>query len=221
MTVADLERAAETRWLAAWLAGPTRTRWTSLPIQVGDAAPDLELFDSTGARRRLSETWVDRPALLVFLRHFGCSCLRERWETLAEEIAAFQEAGANVAMVTQAEPERAAAVSERRGYPLPVWCDPERRAYEAYGLLEGTPAQVVHDFPWKPGDPAGAHAMGLDVRRGTERGFVDSPWQLPGEFVVGRDGRIVHAHRAQFCEDFPARGVLLGAIAAAQPEGSR
>ena len=216
MTAAtDLEQAAEDRWLAAWLTGPTRTRWSSLPVQVGDAAPNLVLLDSSGAERHLAEAWAERPALLIFLRHFGCSCLRERWETLAEEIAAFHEAGAEVAFVTQAEPERAAAVATRRGYPLPVWCDPERRAYEAYGLLEGTPPQVLHDFAWTPGDQASADTLFLGPRRGTERAVVDSPWQLPGEFVVGRNGRIVHAHRAQFCEDFPPKTVLLGAIAAA------
>ena len=217
MTLAeDQSAAAEARWRADFLHGPTRTRWTALPPQAGDAAPDLELLDSAGTRRHLSDSWADRPALVLFLRHFGCSCLRERWDGREDEIAALQDAGANVVFVTQAEPERAAEVATRRGYPLPLWCDPERRAYEAYGLLEGTPAQILHDFPWTPGDEATADTTFLDPRRGTERAVVDSPWQLPGEFVVSRAGRIVLAHRYNYCEDFPARGVLLGAIAAAR-----
>jgi peroxiredoxin len=215
-TVDDQERAAEDEWLAAWLAGPQRTRWTSLPVQPGDPAPDLELADSTGARRRLSEAWASGPALLVFLRHFGCSCLRERWETLSEELGAFLDAGATIQLIGQGEPERTAAIAARRGYPTPVWCDPERAAYEAYGLLEGTPPQLLHDFAWHPGDAALAEGVGRTARRGTERALVDDPWQLPGEFVVARGGRIVLAHRYQYCEGFPARGVLLGAIAAAK-----
>ncbi len=215
-SVKDQESAAEAEWLAGWLAGPTRTRWTSLPVQVGDAAPDLDLADTTGARRRLSEAWGSGPALLVFLRHFGCSCLRERWESLAPELEAFRQAGASVHFVCQGEPERTAAVAERRGYPTPVWCDPDRAAYEAFGLLEGTPPQLLHDFPWHPGDEALAEEVGRTARRGTERALVDNPWQLPGEFVVARDGRIVLAHRYQYCEDSPAKGVLLGAIGAAK-----
>ena len=214
--IQDQEAAAETEWLSGWLAGPLRTRWTSLPVQVGDPAPDLELFDSTGARRRLSEAWTPGPALLVFLRHFGCSCLRDRLDGLSTEIAAYRAAGATVHLVGQGEPERTAAVTSRRGYPVPVWCDPDRRAYEAYGLLEATPPQVLHDFAWHPGDEALAEAMGRSARRGTERMLVDSPWQLPGEFVIGADGRIVLGHRAQYCEDLPAKGVLLGAIASAR-----
>ncbi|KRT63704.1 MAG: hypothetical protein XU10_C0008G0067 [Chloroflexi bacterium CSP1-4] len=215
-TVEDQERAAEGEWLAGWLVGPKRTRWTNLPVQVGDPAPDPELADTTGARRRLSEAWASGPALLVFLRHFGCSCLRERWEALAPELEAFREAGASVHFVCQGESERTAAVAERRGYPTPVWCDPDRAAYEAFGLLEGTPPQLLHDFAWHPGDEALAEEVGRSARRGTERALVDNPWQLPGEFVVARGGRIVLAHRYQYCEDFPAKGVLLGAIAAAK-----
>lgn len=211
----QLEREAEQRWLAGWLTGPTNTRHEDLPPQPGDMAPDLELRDTTGATRQLSEFWAQAPALVLFMRHFGCSCLAERWDSLREDLPALEAAGAQVVAICQAEPERSRSVATRRGYPFTLLSDPARDAYAAFGVLEGTVPQILHDFPWKSGDPAGAQAMGLDARRGTERAFVDSPWQLPGEFVVGRDGRIVHAHRAQFCEDFPPRAVLLGAIAQA------
>ena len=210
-----LQDAAERRWVAGWLEGPTWTRYDALPVQPGDAAPDLELPDTSGSKRHLSEYWSAGTAVLIFLRHFGCSCLAERWETLQADLPALAGAGATVVAVCQAEPERALAVATRRGYPFQLVCDPERRAYRAYGLLEGQPAQIVHDFDWKPGDLETAQTMFLGPRRGTERAVVDSPWQLPGEFVVGRGGRIVLAHRYQYCEDFPPRTVMLGAIAAA------
>jgi hypothetical protein len=41
---------------------------------------------------------------------------------------------------------------------------------------------------------------------------VDSPWQLPGEFVVDRGGTIRLAYRYQYCEDFPDWLVLAAAI---------
>ncbi len=61
-----------------------------------------------------------------------------------------------------------------------------------------------------------ARTLFLEPRRGTERAVVDSPWQLPGEFVIGSNGLIALAHRYQYCEDFPPKTVLLGAIAAAE-----
>lgn len=205
---------AEARWREAWLAGPRRTRWEAVPLQVGDAAPDLELPDATGAPRRLSDLWSGGPLHLVFLRHFGCSCLAERWESLRDELPAYAAQGATTVAVCQAEPERAAAVASRRGYPFTLLCDPDRGAYEAFGLLEGTAPQVLHDFAWTLNDAATGDDW-LAGRRDSERALVDNPWQLPGEFVIAPGGRIVLAHRAQFCEDFPARGVVLGAIAAA------
>jgi peroxiredoxin len=212
----ELEQAAEDRWVAGWLEGPTWTRYDQLPVQAGDSAPDLELPDTAGSRRRLSEFWAYGPALIIFMRHFGCSCLMERWEGLRDQLDTYAEAGAIVVAVCQAEPERAADVATRRGYRFPLLCDPEREAYRAYGLLEGGAPQVLHDFPWRAGDAETARTMFVEPRRGTERAVVDSPWQLPGEFVVATDGRLVLTHRYQYCEDFPPKTVLLGAIAAAQ-----
>lgn len=214
-TVDDQQRAAEEEWLAAWLKGPTRTAWTTIPPQIGSPAPDLSLPDTAGRTRRLSEFWSSKPALLLFFRQFGCSCLAERWEKLRDEVTAFEEAGAQLVAITQGEPERAAEVSERRGYPFTVLCDPKRKSYEAYGLLEGTPAQILHDFAWKPGDRETGEKL-VNSRRGTERAPVDSPWQLPGEFVVSTKGRLVLTHRYQYCEDFPPKTVMLGAIETAK-----
>jgi len=214
--LAQLEADAEARWLAGWLVGPTRIRHEILPPQPGDAAPDLELPDTSGYPRHLSEYWAHGPALVIFMRHFGCSCLMERWEGLKIELADFADAGARVVAVCQAEPDRARDVAERREYAFPLLCDPELRAYQAFGLLEGQPAQVLHDFPWQANDEETARTLFLEPRRGTERAVVDSPWQLPGEFVIRSDGRIGLAHRYQYCEDFPPKTVLLGAIAAAE-----
>ena len=214
--LAKLETAAEERWLAQWLIGPTRIRYEELPPQAGDPAPDLALPDTSGEPRRLSDFWAYGPLLLIFMRHFGCSCLMERWEVLKTELGTFADAGARVVAVCQAEPDRARAVAERREYQFPVLCDPDRAAYRAFGLLEGQPSQILHDFPWRPDDEETARTLFLEPRRGTERAVVDSPWQLPGEFVIGSDGRIALAHRYQYCEDFPPKTVLLGAIAAAE-----
>lgn len=213
--VAEQQREAEERWRAGFLTGPNRTRHETLPPQVGDPAPDMELPDSTGTVRRLSEFWHRGPAVVIFLRHFGCSCLAERCETLQHDIPEFERAGAQVLAVGQGKVERTAAIAARRGYRMTLLCDPDLVAYRAYGLLQGTAPALLHDFPFEPGDDATA-AKWLDSRRGTERALVDDPWQLPGEFVIAPGGTIAHVHRYQYCEDFPPKTVLLGAIAAAR-----
>jgi peroxiredoxin len=212
-TIGDQRQAGEETWYREFLEGPTRTRWTGLPPQTGDQAPDVALPDSSGTVRRLSDWWADGAVHLVFMRHFGCGCLTDRWEELKPALGPLAAAGATTVAVGQAEPERAAEVAARRGYDFPMLSDPEREAYEAYGLLDGTVAAVFHDEAWQPGDRAQADKMTAS-RRGTERALVDHAWQLPGEFIIERGGRLAFVHRAQFCEDFPPTGVLLGALAA-------
>ncbi len=81
------QQAAEQEWLDYWKRGPTRIRWTKPPLQVGDTAPDFELLDSTGKTVQLRDFWGDGPALLLFWRHYGCSCGIERAKRLQTECA--------------------------------------------------------------------------------------------------------------------------------------
>jgi peroxiredoxin len=212
-TNGDERQAGEKTWYREFLEGPTRTRWERMPPQVGDDAPDIALPDSSGRDRRLSEWWSDGPLHLVFMRHFGCGCLADRWEELRGALGPIAAAGATTVAIGQAEPDRAAAVAGRRGYDFPLLSDPNRIAYAAYGLLDGSVASVFHDEAWSPDDRAGADKLTAS-RRGTERALVDHAWQLPGEFIIAQGGRLAYTHRAQYCEDFPPTTVLLGAIAA-------
>ncbi len=212
---------AEKEWMDAWKTGPTRTRWTKLPLQVGDAAPDFELLDSSGNKVRLSSFWSSGPALLLFWRHYGCSCGRERAARLQSEYPKYLELGANVVVIGQGEPARAAAYAEKNKIASPVLCDPTFIVYQAYDLLEGKPSQILFDAPdeYLQCDLEAGKQL-QDSRHDTERAAVDSPWQLPGEFVVGKNGVILLAYRYQYCEDWPNPLVLIAGIKEAIWENS-
>jgi peroxiredoxin len=206
-------RAAEEEFLDLFARGPAADRWSELPPQAGDPAPDLRLPDSTGTERSLSEFWSDGPALLLFWRHYGCGCGVDRAERLHEELGGYVDAGANVAVIGQAEPERSAAYAEEHGIECPVLCDPDYRVYSAYGLNEGQVSQVLFDAPeefWSHKREAGEQLA--KSRREQGRPLVDNPWLLPGEFVVARDGVIHLAYRYQYCEDFPNPLVITTAV---------
>lgn len=211
--IEDEIAAAEERWKASWVAGPQRTRWTSLPPQLGDAAPDATLIDMDGHPAGLADSWAAGPALILFWRHFGCSCGMDRAARLQAELGSYRAAGATVVIVGQGEPQRAARYAERHAMDVPILVDPERRAYEAYGLLEATTAQILFDAPDEFLRCDLLAGMDLSAsRHGTDRALVDNAWQLPGEFVVGGDGLIAHAHRFQWCEDYPDPRVHIAAI---------
>ena len=139
-------QAAEKEWLDGWKQGPQRLRWNKIPLQVGDAAPEFELANSHGEQLRISTSWQDRPALILFWLHYGCGCGIDRAAMLSREWDSYQAAGANVLIIGQGEPERAAAYARKYELPdLPILCDPDFIAYEEYGLVEGKPSQILFD----------------------------------------------------------------------------
>ena len=137
--------AAEAEWLDLWKQGPTRLRWTEVPLQVGDLAPDFELKDTSGKLVHLCDFWSNGPALILFWRHYGCSCGVDRAKLLQNEYADYIKLGASVVVIGQGDPERSKDYSKKHSIPCPVLCDPTYRVYEAYDLLEGKPSQIIYD----------------------------------------------------------------------------
>jgi peroxiredoxin len=200
--------AAEQRWLEHWRRGPTRRRWAAVPPQVGDAAPDVELVDTSGAVVNLSSTWRDGPALLLFWRHWGCGCGTERAEKLIEDYPHFRDAGANVVVIGQGEPERAAWYADRFGVPCPILCDSDGSAYAAFGLREMSPWLLL-------GEPKPAMSVfegWIQEHRAKGRPVADNPFLLPGDFVVDRSGRLVLTYRYQYCDNHADPVALVDSI---------
>ena len=216
----DQTKAAEAEWLEGWKRGPTRLRWTKLPPQVGDSAPTADLSDSTGKSVSLQDFWADRPVLLIFWRHYGCSCGMDRSKRLQDEYDDYVAAGANVVIIGQGEPERAAAYAKKYSLPpLPILCDPAFKVYEAFGLVEGKPSQILFDAPdeyLRCEYEAGVELA--EARRADDRPLVDNTWLLPGEFVIDAQGVIRLTYRYNYCEDFPDHRVLVAAIREATGE---
>ena len=207
-------QAAEAKWRERWKKGPTYLTWEELPLQVGDMAKDFILLDSSGKSVNLSDFWKELPAIFLFWRHYGCSCGVDRAEMLQKEYPEYMARGANVVIIGQGEPERSAAYAEKYKLPsVPILSDNDFEVYKAYGLLEGKPSQVVFDAPeefWDRDYLAGINLA--ETRRNEGRPLVDSPWLLPGEFVIDQSGIIRLAYRYNYCEDFPDPRVLYAAI---------
>lgn len=204
-------RAAEEQWMELWIRGPVELKLDG--PHVGDRAIDFELPDHSGELRRLSSFWSDRPALVVFWRHYACGCGMDRAARLRDELPQYRDAGAEVVVVGQGEPERAAAYAKAQGLDCTFLCDPEERAYRAYGVTEFTVPEVLFDAPeeyWTHSREIGEQFQA--ARREMGRPLVDNPWRRVGEFVIDRGGTIQLAYRWQYCEDFPDPRVHLAAI---------
>lgn len=217
----DQLKAAEQEWIDGWKTGPQRTKWTRLPLQIEDPAPDFKLLDSWGELFSLRNSWKLKPSLILFWRHYGCGCGIDRAARLQEEYPEYLTAGANVVIIGQGEPERGAAYAKKYNLPsVPILCDPDYHVYEAYGLLEGKESQILYDAPEKYLDRDFETGMDLaKSRKEAERPLVDNSWILPGEFVIDTQGIVRLAYRYNYCEDFPDHRVLLAAIREARMYG--
>jgi peroxiredoxin len=203
----EMTAAAEREWLDSWTAGPTEPEGSGLPA--GAVAPDLALTDHTGAVRKLSHYWSEQPVLLMFWRHFGCSCGTDRAKRLRDEYDDYRAVGLQPVVVVQGEPARAAAYHGEHGLPCPVLCDPDRMAYRAYGVGQWAVERVLYDAPaeyWAHPRDLGKDLQ--DQRREAGRPPVDDPWRATAEFVVGSGGVVRLCYLYQYCEDFPDARVL-------------
>jgi peroxiredoxin len=204
---------AEEDFLRIWQSGPEVTRWETLPVQVGDTAPGFSLPDQANRMVSLQDLLATGPVIVLFWRHFGCGCGIDRAARLRGELADYRSTGASVVIVGQGEPVQAAAFAEEQDLHLPIFTDPDRSTYRAYGLLDALLPQVVFDAPqWLWSYSQETAQRFVEMRRGAGRRLVNNPWLLPGEFVVGTDQRLRHVHRYQHCEDFPDPRILVTAV---------
>jgi peroxiredoxin len=203
----DAVTAAESVWLDRWAEGPTEQ--ASNLLAPGTPAPDLALPDENGMPRRLAEFWADGPALVMFWRHFGCSCGVTRAERLIAELDAYREAGLTPVIIAQGEPDRTARYQAAHGIPCVMLSDPDLEAYRAFGVGHWAVEQVLFDAPpeyWAHSRELGREFQ--DGRRRQGRPPVDDPWRASAEFVVGANGLTRLAYAYQHCEDYPDPRVL-------------
>ena len=176
------------------------------PVAVGEVAPDLTLVGGDGNDVPLRSLHREGPAVLVFLRYFGCTFCRAHVAEVRDEREAFAEAGARVVLVGQGVPGQAASFCRERGLPFLCTVDPNRRAYEAFGLGRAR----VRDLA----DPrVAARGARLAASRETRQGRITGdPRQLGGTVVIDGAGIVRFVHRNRTVWDDAPNDVVLAAV---------
>lgn len=147
----------------------------------------------TSAGSSLADMSRQRPVLLVFLRHAGCTFCREALADLSARRAEIERDGTKIALVHMGTPESFAAFAARYGLgDVPAISDPTRRLYRGIGLRRGTLQQLLGWSVWWRGARAffAGHRVGMLEGDGA---------QMPGAFLI-HDGQVVrrflHANAA-------------------------
>jgi peroxiredoxin len=107
--------------------------------------------------------------------------------------------------VTQGNPEQAQTLCDRFQAPFPCLADPQRSGYKAFELKRGTVWQVL--------GPASVLRGMEAARKGhhIERAIGDV-MQLPGTFIIDRDGIVRYARYARHAADHPSVAELVEAL---------
>lgn len=164
------------------------------PEHIPSGALDSEVFDADGHPVRLSAYWQAGLTAFVFMRHAGCIFCREQVKDLRDNAAALDQAGLSIVVITPDRPSRARKLVEEYRVPFPTLTDPERNAYRAYGLLDGSLGQLVNPRIIARG--ARTLLNGTFLNRPTS-----SPRQLPGTAIVDSTGRLRYLHQARDASD--------------------
>ncbi|HET7738321.1 MAG TPA: peroxiredoxin-like family protein [Tepidiformaceae bacterium] len=183
-------------------------------LRAGTTAPDPRLTSPDGEPVQLSSAWADDPALLVFIRHFGCVFCRQQVVDLRSNEAKLRALGVNLALVTMGEPAETADFVAKYRWPGIAFCDPDRVAYRGFELTNGSLGQLA--------GPGVAFSAIKATVGGTLQGRVHGgdPKQMPGLFIVGTDGVIRYAHEFKHAGDQPPSRDLMRIIPAALERAS-
>ena len=172
-----------------------------------DPAPDIPLLDMAAREASLSTYWRREPAVVVFLRYFGCPFCQSQVVQLRDERERFTDLGAGIVLIGQGSPAEAASFTERMEQPFDCLVSPDRSAYRAFGLARGTSAQVYG--PKVAGPFVRAQMNRETLQRGLHGGrFL----QMPGTFVIDTDGVVRMAHRNRHVADNPTNKRILDVL---------
>jgi peroxiredoxin len=208
---AALERFRGPRRWPSWMLDAARTREQAVTPEHLDALAVVVLPDQDGNEVRLRELWRDRPAVLVWLRQFGCPFCRAYSVEINRARTDFERAGARLILIGHGTPEQASRFRHQMAIDLPILADVDRVTYLWAGTKLATLGELI-------GPVLVGRALLAMVRERVVLGHtVGDEAQLGGSIVVTPDGAIPFAHISRDASDMASVGQLLAVVAAVRP----
>jgi peroxiredoxin len=182
-------------------------------VRAGEPLPaalrDATVVAPDGERVRFEEIAGGRPALVLFLREFGCIACAEQVHEIAPRLAEIAAQGVRVVLVGNGPYERAGAFLEHHGLAdksVELFTDPSLAVYRAAGLRRSAWAThgpfAFRDF---------MRALGHGHRPGRIEGDLR---QQGGAILIDEAGVVVWAHENESLGDHPDPADLVDAVLA-------
>lgn len=202
-----------------------RERQRTNPPTDASVLEDVVLSDPDGRQVRLGDLWRERPAVLVFVRHFGCVFCRQMAVEIHRARHDFEEADVELVVIGHGSPAQAADFRRQQNVDLPLLVDPDRRVYELAGAKVATlpeligPRQVLRGL--RATIMSRLRQGSIAVHQGR---IIGHAAQLGGVLVIAPDGSVRYAHLSEESGDNPPAREVLAAARAIRPHlnsGSR
>lgn len=152
-----------------------------------DQLAQIELLTPNAKPVFFGELWRERPAVIAFLRHFGCLMCFEQVADLTGIRPQIEAADARLCFIGNGNPLHAQVFQDQLRLPGDVYTDPGRVLYQRLTMR--------HGFFTSVNTTSARHA-----RRAYERGFRQKsiqgdPWQQGGVVVVAPDATVAFIQR--------------------------
>jgi peroxiredoxin len=152
-------------------------------LKAGDEAPDFTADDSTGSQFRIRDFREKKSLVLVFLRYAGCPLCQLSMSQLKNRYGEFERKDAEVAVFVQSPRETLEKEGMADTFPFKVIPDTEEKYYRLYGVGSGNLFGMINPAVISKGIKA--------ALKGYFQGKMEgNTWQLPGDFVIGKDGSL-------------------------------
>ena len=179
---------------ALWIAA--RENQPGMTVDYEKPADPLRtLFNEQG--QTIYELSVEKPTLVVFLRHAGCTFCREALADLRTQREEIEKQNVTIALVHMGtEAQGQAFFGKYELQDLPQFSDPERCLYQFFDLQLGRPGQLFGPRVWFRG-----FAAAILRRHGVGK-LQGNGFQMAGTFLI-HQGKIVNAHPLKDASDRP------------------
>ncbi|HZC04443.1 MAG TPA: redoxin domain-containing protein [Ktedonobacterales bacterium] len=176
-------------------------------------APSFTMPDISGRRVAL-EAYRGRSVLLSFNRAAVCPLCNVRTYHLIRRYPVYQQMGLNVIAFFESSPERAHFYLDRLQAPYPIVTDQGHIVYDTYGLGASFPGGL-----WALLTRRGVYREASRLRLGAGQNLWENLWRmdgnlsrLPGDFLIGPDGRVQLAYYGRDAGDFLTFRALEAAV---------
>ncbi len=165
---------------------------------------NVVLHTEDGQALKMASLWRNRPAVLIFLRHFSCVACRAHVAQVWQHRKALEQGGAKICFIGNGSYHEIIKFKKELNIESSmVFTDPSRRSYEATGMRRGMMPAL--------GPKAVANVVRLLSEGHRQKVYnreAGDLWQLGGVLVVNPGDVIRYHYISEVTGDFPEPGEI-------------